>query len=153
MTPDEVLRRLVHLRGIERPRHLPDAACVEGGRRPPVQDAIEVMALRRRKPRVEAVRYDLREEHADRLRPKMRVCSITHRIGPPIAIEIDVCHLVCRVHARIGAPGAVDAHRLAGEALDRLLDSLLNGAPVELALPSREGRAVIFHDEHVAGHF
>ena len=57
-----------------------------------------------------------------------------------------------RVDAGIGAAGALDHDGLAGEGGDRLLDRLLHGAAVLLALPADEGAAVIFDGELVAGH-
>ena len=42
---------------------------------------------------------------------------------------------------------------LAGEARQRFLDRLLDGAPVRLPLPADEGRAVVFERQLVTGHY
>jgi hypothetical protein len=106
----------------------------------------------RRHAGAEAVGHDLGRQDGDRLRPQMRVRRVPDGVGAPIPGEIEMRHLVGRVDAGIGAPGAMHPHRLAGEALDRLLDRLLHRAAVQLPLPARKGRAVIFDDELVARH-
>ncbi len=57
-----------------------------------------------------------------------------------------------RMHAGIGAAGAVNANRLAADRLDRGLQRALHRGAVVLDLPAAERRAVIFDDELVAGH-
>src|SRR5258705_5076366 len=57
-----------------------------------------------------------------------------------------------RVHARIGAPGAVDGDPLAAKAGDRGFERFLHRQTVRLALPADEPGAVIFDRQLVAGH-
>src|ERR1035441_434579 len=57
-----------------------------------------------------------------------------------------------RMHAGVGAAGAMDADLLAADRLDRVLQRALHGWTVGLDLPAAVGRAVIFDDELVAGH-
>ncbi len=61
-------------------------------------------------------------------------------------------HLARRVHAGIGAAGALHARAFAAEAGERLLQRLLHGAPRLLPLPADIGAAVIFDNELVARH-
>ena len=82
----------------------------------------------------------------------MGVERVAHGIGRPVAGEIDMGDLAERMDAGIGAPGALDRDRLAGEGGDRLLDRLLHRAAVLLALPADIGAAVIFDGQLVARH-
>ena len=61
-------------------------------------------------------------------------------------------HLAERMHARVGAPGAAHGRALAGQPDERLLDRLLDRAPVRLPLPADERAAVILDRQLVAGH-
>ena len=54
-----------------------------------------------------------------------------------------MCALRERVHACVRSPGAVNAHRRAGEALERALEIILNGITVRLTLPAGEWRAIV----------
>jgi hypothetical protein len=47
------------------------------------------------------------------------------------------------VHPGVGASGAGDAHPLAEQGSERVLDGLLHGSKPWLALPAPEGRAII----------
>ena len=57
-----------------------------------------------------------------------------------------------RMHAGIGAAGAVNADLFAADRLDRVLQRALHRRAVLLDLPAAERRAVILDDEFVAGH-
>ena len=57
-----------------------------------------------------------------------------------------------RMHAGIGAAGALNPHLLAANALIAVIDRALHGRRVVLDLPAGKRRAVIFDDEFVAGH-
>ena len=57
-----------------------------------------------------------------------------------------------RMHPGIGAAGAVHAHPLAADRLDRVFQRALHRRAIVLQLPAAERRAVIFDDEFVAGH-
>ena len=76
-----------------------------------IDDAIEIMALLRREARVEVVRHLLGRDHRDRMRTQMRVDGIAHRVGVPVLGEIDMRDLAERMHAGVGAPGAVRRSR------------------------------------------
>src|SRR5262245_6521937 len=60
--------------------------------------------------------------------------------------------LADRMHARIGAAGAMDRDALAAEGGDRLGQHALHGRSALLDLPAGERRAVVFDDQLVARH-
>src|ERR1700688_4854045 len=66
--------------------------------------------------------------------------------------DVAMRHLPERMHAGIGAAGAVDANRFAADRLDRVFQRALHGSAIVLDLPAAEGAAVIFDEELVAGH-
>ena len=82
----------------------------------------------------------------------MRIERIAHGVGVPVLREIDMRHLRARVHAGIGAAGALHQGFLARQRFDRRGQDALHGEPVGLDLPAGKRRAVIFDDELVAGH-
>ena len=61
-------------------------------------------------------------------------------------------HLAARVHAGIGAAGALHQHLFAGQRLDRRRQFALHGHLIGLDLPAAERRAVIFDGQLVARH-
>ena len=65
---DEVAGALAHRLEIERRRDMPHPPALERRRRPAVQDAIEIVAAGRRKPRVEIRGAGSTREDADRVR-------------------------------------------------------------------------------------
>ena len=141
---DEPLRRRMHRRGVERARHAPGAAALEREIGAPVDDAIEIMPLRAEKRASKSSAHPLGGQHRDRMRPQMRVERIAHRVGVPVLGEIDMRHLAERMHAGIGAAGALHRDRLAAEGLDRRGQRALHRSAVGLDLPAGERRAVIF---------
>src|SRR5438874_2582444 len=70
---DEVPRALLHRNQIERRRDMPYPAAFQGRRRPPVQDAVEVMPAARRQSCVETGRRRFNLNDADRMRPEVVV--------------------------------------------------------------------------------
>ena len=68
------------------------------------------------------------------------------------ALEVEVADLAERMHAGIGAPGAVHGNALAGEFLDRVLQRRLHRRAVRLALEPDERRPVVFDRDAPAGH-
>ena len=83
----------------------------------------------------------------------MRVERVAQPILAPVARQIDMGDLTQRMHAGVGAAGAMDdAPRAALERGDRLLEPLLHRHPVLLPLPADERAAVIFDGEREAGH-
>src|SRR3954451_14769592 len=57
-----------------------------------------------------------------------------------------------RVHSGVGAPGGDELAILAGHALKRFLERLLDRRPMVLALPAHERPAVIFDGQPPTGH-
>src|SRR3984957_20161108 len=133
---DQQLRRLVHRAGVERVLHKPGAAEFERERRAAVDDAIEVIATNRAAPRVEAVhgRFDL--EHRDRTSDEMVVDRLAQAPCAPFPAKIDMRDLPARMHARVGASGAVNGYRLPGQREKGLFEDLLDRGAVLLPLPT-----------------
>src|SRR4029077_15727516 len=73
---DQSLRGNVHRGAIERARHAPDAVLLEREIGAAVADAIEIMSLGRREPRVEGFRNPLRRQRGDRLRAQMEIDGV-----------------------------------------------------------------------------
>ena len=84
-----------------------------------------------------------REQRVDAAHPGR---GRAHRAG------VEVRHLRARMHAGVGAPGAVGAHRLAGDLRERALEHVLHGASMSLALPAAEGVSGVLEAEHDALH-
>ena len=82
----------------------------------------------------------------------MGVERIAHRVGIELAGEIDMRDLTQRMHAGIGAPGALHVHLLAAERRDRRGERPLHRRTVCLYLPADERSAVILDQEFVARH-
>src|ERR1700687_5912618 len=82
----------------------------------------------------------------------MRVQPVAESSGHEMFCDVAMRDLAERVHAGIGAAGAVNADLLAADRLDRLLQRALHRRAVVLDLPAAKRRAVIFDDEFVAGH-
>ena len=57
-----------------------------------------------------------------------------------------------RMHAGVGAAGAMNTNLLAADRLDRVFQRALHRGAIVLDLPAAERRAVIFDGEFVAGH-
>ena len=149
---DEALRRDMHRRGVERLGDAPGAAALEGQIGAAIDDAIEIVPLDRGEARVEAVRRPLGLEDRNRMRTQMRVQGVAHRVFLPLLGEIEMTDLPERMHAGVGAPGAVHAHLLPAERLDRGCQHALHGGAVVLDLPADERPAVILDGELVTGH-
>ena len=86
------------------------------------------------------------------MRAQMRVERVADGVGFPLAREIDMRDLAARMHAGIGAAGALHQRLLARQRLDRRGERALHGELIGLDLPAAERRAVIFDGELVAGH-
>src|ERR1700704_738419 len=105
-----------------------------------------------RKPRLEGIWHDPGTEHADRMRPQMRVQAVAKASRHKMFRDIAMRDLPQRVHAGVGAAGAVNANVLAADRLDRGFQRALHRGAIILDLPAAERRAVIFDSEFVAGH-
>ena len=152
MPADQALCSRVHRRIIEWSRQAPGTTAINREISTAINDAIAIVALRRRETRVERVRHLLGGEHRHRLRAQMRRDGVAHGVGVPILGEVDMRHLAERMHARVGAPGPADLHALAAERLDRQHQCALHRGRRALHLPANEGSAVIFDRELVARH-
>ena len=82
----------------------------------------------------------------------MRVYGIAHGVGVPALDQVDMADLPQRMHAGVGAPGAVDRDLLAAERLDGGRQHALHRRAVVLDLPADERPPVIFDGELVTGH-
>ena len=74
----------------------------------------------------------------------MRVNSVAQAILPPDAGEVNMSHLPQRMHAGVGAPGAMHDAARAIDGEDRLLQPLLHRHAIGLPLPTDKRPAVIF---------
>ena len=134
---DEPLGGGVHRVGVEPARHPPGAAAVDREIGPPVGDAIEIMPPHRRAARVEIRRDFFRRQDRYRMRAQMRVERVADGVGLALAGKIEMRDLAERVHARVGAAGALHHHLLAGEQLDRRHDRALHRGRIVLDTASR----------------
>ena len=101
-----------------------------------VEDAVAIMALARRGARVEVVGHPLGRQHGDRMRAQVGIERVAHGVGVPVARQIDMRHLGARMHAGIGAPGALHQGLLARQRFDRRGQHALHGHLVGLDLPA-----------------
>jgi len=67
-----------------------------------------------------------RGEHRHRLRPHQRVQALAQPVLGEVLHDIDMRGHRQRMNAGIGAPGSVRGRQLAGHAVDRLLERLLD---------------------------
>ena len=136
---DQSLRGRVHRVGIERPRQPPGAADVEREVGAAIGDPIEIMPLLRGEPRLETVRHDFRTEHADRMRPQMRVQAVAKPARHEMLGNIAMRDLPERMHAGIGAAGAVNANLLAADRLDRVSSAPCTEGPLSWICQPQNG--------------
>jgi hypothetical protein len=149
---DEQLRSRMHGLRIKAARHPPRPAGVQGETGAAVDDAVEVMALARREPGVEAVGGRFRRPYRHRMGSQMGIDGVADGVGLPGPGKIEMGDLTHGVHARIGAPGPLHMDMLAAERGYRRLQHALDRHAVVLHLPADERRAVIFDQELVARH-
>ena len=125
--PDQRLRRLMHGARIKLHRHKPHLAEIKGGRRPAVENAVEIMPFRAGKPGVERIRHKLRLKNANPVRPDACIDGIAQDKGIPFAQQIHMRHLPQRMNPRIGAARPLQQGR-------RAIDAG-NGSPSEHLAP------------------
>ena len=70
----------------------------------------------------------------------------------PIAGQVDMGHLPCRMHPGVGPTRTLDPGRIRLQAPDRRLDNTLYRRTVGLTLPADERAAVIFQCQFEAWH-
>ncbi len=95
---------------------------------------------------------DLARQDRDRVRAEQGIEALHQPEGGDRAGDIDMRAHAPRMDPGVGAAGAEHLHRLTGEAVDRLLDRLLDAGAVGLPLPAHEGAAVILHRQRKACH-
>src|SRR3954453_22931189 len=86
------------------------------------------------------------------MRPQMRVQPVTKPPRHEMLCNVAMRDLPQRVHAGIGAPGAMNANVFAANRLDRLFHRALDRGAVFLDLPAAERAAVIFDEQSISGH-
>src|ERR1700712_1669719 len=86
------------------------------------------------------------------MRPQMRIQTIAQATRHEWLGDVAMRDLRQRVHAGIGAAGAVDADMLAADRLDRGFQCTLHRRAIVLYLPAAKWPAVIFDDEFVPRH-
>ena len=101
---------------------------------------------------MEVVVHGIGAEDRYRRLAQIVVERIAHRIGVAVAPDVAMGHLGERMHAGIGAAGAIQVHRLAAESLQGRLYFTLHRRTIGLTLPANIGRAVIFQSKLVTGH-
>src|SRR5258708_5706715 len=149
---DKALSGLVHGRYVEWPRRPPGASDLQAEIGPAIDDPVDVMALARRKPRVEVVRDVFGCQHRNRVRAQMGIDGVADGVGVPGLGEVDMRHLAERVHARIRASRPLHVNALAAECRHRRRQDALDRYAIVLHLPADERGAVIFDQQLVAWH-
>jgi len=139
-----------HGRGVEPVFHPPHERLGQG--RPPSRDLVEVAASDRRVAGMEAPRRGLQGEQVD-VGGQLLVDAPEELGGGEPCLEVEVRDLVQRVHARVGAAGAVELAGLAaGDGLDRAVQLARHRTRVLLDLPSAVARAHVFESDLEARH-
>ena len=111
------------------------------------------MARPRGKARLELVADGARRQHGYGARAQMRVDGVAQPVLAPDAREVDMSDLPQRMHAGVGAAGAMHDAARAVDGENRLLQPLLHRHAIGLPLPADKRPAVIFDRQGVAGHW
>ena len=149
---DERAGSLAHRLHVEPLLDPPGAAAIEGQRRAPVDDPIDIEAAAGAAAGVKIVGRAFGLQDRDGVLSEMGVEPLHEPERRPVALEIDVRHLSGGVNASVGPPGTMRDGRLARHAENRLFQRLLDRDAVLLSLPADERRAVIFECELEARH-
>ena len=149
---DEHLCGLVHRGFIERTWHAPSAVDVECEVSAAIANAIAIVPLDGRKARIEIWRDVVRVKHGDGMWTQVCVEGVAHGAVIPVLGKIDMRDLAERVHAGIGAAGALNGGALSRECRNRVHQGALHRGAVVLDLPAHIRRAVIFDGELVTRH-
>jgi hypothetical protein len=104
----------------------PRATALEGERRAPIDDAIEIVASFRAVARVEIGAHALGAEHRHRMGLNKRVEPLAEAKRGPLALKVDMRDLAPRMHAGVRAPGTLSGHARAGHREQSALQNLLN---------------------------
>ena len=139
MPADEPLRGGVHGGGVERPRARARRGSLERQVGAAVDDAVEIVPLRRREARVEIVGDTLGRQHRDRMRAQMGVERVAHGVAVPVLGEVDMRDLAERVHAGIGAAGAADGDALAAKGGDGVGQTPCTDGPLSCTCQPTKG--------------
>ena len=149
---DERPGRRAHRLDVERLRHVPDVARQEHRHQRRVHDPVLVGLGARAESGVKGLvhRFDRQHPHVDRQHRVQRPGQ--RRLGD-VAGQRHARDLSERVHAGVGAPGAVHGHRSALDRRQRVLEHPLDRDAVRLALPADVVGAVVLEGElQRAGH-
>src|SRR3546814_233481 len=150
--PDQPLGGQVHCVCIKVRENTPRKPCIQRQRRAAIDDAIFIRPPNAGKAGMPVVVHGAAIDDRHRIWAKLRVQRLRQPEGRDRIIQIDMCDLPARMDARVGAAGGMDHRQMAGDALQRFLDRLLDGRAMRLPLPAHEGAAVIFHRQAKAGH-
>src|ERR1700710_720146 len=110
------------------------------------------MPAGRGKSRMKRRRGDRRPQDCARRRPHEMVERIANLVRRKFFHEVEMCHLAERMHAGVGAPGAVQRDGFAAELFDRPFQNALDRLAAVLTLPAHEIRAVIFNENAIPRH-
>ena len=154
MLANKVLRRSLHRRHIQR-RVIPAGfAGMDGKAGGAIDQHIAVAAPMGGKTRVKFVRHRMRPEYRDAVRQQG-----IHAAHPgrqrTFGLSIEMCHLLQRMHAGIGASRRDNRDSLTDNLTQGMLQRVLHGLPFRLALPAAIRAAVILHaqrDPHYPSH-
>ena len=102
VAPHQVLGGAVHGLMVEDDGNVPGMPAVEGQRRPPIDDAIAIMAAGGRNPGVEVAGDPLGLKHGNGGRFQVKVDGIAHGAGIVVLGQIQMGHLAQRMDAGIG---------------------------------------------------
>src|SRR5450631_1280874 len=86
------------------------------------------------------------------MRTQMRIEAVAKPARHKMFCDVAMRDLPERMHAGVGAAGAIDANLLAADRLARILQRALHRSAIVLDLPAAVRPAVIFDSEFVAGH-
>ena len=118
----------------------------------PIDDAIKVVPLHCREPRIEILGNFLGDETATDAGRRCALKASRTVSARQSFRKIDMAYLSNRVHAGVGAPGAAYSHPLAAKAFACRGQHSLHARSVVLDLPADEGPAVVFYRQLIAGH-
>src|SRR5436305_12627588 len=98
------------------------------------------------------IRDRLNLQNRNGIRADQRIEALAQPVRSQLALDIDMSTDRQRMDPGIGAAGGDELRLLAGHALHRLLEALLDRRPVLLPLPAHEWATVIFDRELPARH-
>src|SRR5205085_4160981 len=119
MPAHKALRSRTHGGAVERLGNAPGTTALKGEVGPPIDDAVPVMALDCREPRIEIRVHLLGGDDRNRVRPQMRIESVAHGACVPIPGQVEMANLAQRMYPGGGAASARYTDLLTANARDR----------------------------------